>query len=149
MITAVRLLPRNPKRGHKLRTYVSATSRIRYKAGEGSNPSPWRIVSDPNELKEVQQNIQFETKNFKTVEELENYVQVEMEDGARLGKPPIRAQIEGQPAFRKEKESPKLDLSILENEQKKDDDVETEKPDVEKKPSKKMSKTLPGKKKKK
>ena len=94
MITAVRLQQRNPKRGFNMRSYVSANSQSRYRSGDGVTPSPWKVIEDPMELAELAGYPQFERKDFDTLAELEEFVQVEMEQGARLGFPPVRAAIE-------------------------------------------------------
>lgn len=95
MITAVRLQVFNPKLGHRMRSYVSANSATRYRAGTILVPSAWRIVDDPMELAELADYPQFQRKDFDSLAELQEFVQTEMEQGARLGLPPVRAAIEG------------------------------------------------------
>lgn len=105
---AVRLRARNPQQGHLMRTYVSHTLTNRYTAGEGVNPSPWRVISDEAELEELRAIPQFELKEFKEMGDLTELVQSEMEERARVGYPAIRANIDAP-----KETGPKRDLSVL------------------------------------
>ena len=110
MITAVRLRDRNPKLKHMMRTYASVSGKV-YKAGDGYLPPAWRVLSDEKEIRELSEILQFEIRRFDSIEELQLYIQEEMEAGARLGKPAVRAQIEG--TRQAQVGAPKRDLSVL------------------------------------
>jgi len=98
MITAVRLLPRDEKKGHGMLTYFSANSRTKYTAGDGVNPSPFRVIRSQGEIAELEKFPQFEILEFDSMDQLHEYVQQEMEERARLGQPAIRAAILGNAA---------------------------------------------------
>ena len=95
MITAVRLRERDKRKGYNMRVFISATSRTKYTAGEGGNPSPFRVVRDHRELEELDRFPQFEILEFEGMEHIQQFVQQEMEERARVGLPPVRAAILG------------------------------------------------------
>lgn len=95
-LTAVRLRPYAPDRGHRMRTYTSSSLQL-YRAGDATVPSSWRVVADAREVAELREIPQFEVLPFASLEALAAHVQVEMEQRARQGLPPIRAYIEGLP----------------------------------------------------
>jgi hypothetical protein len=114
MFFAVRLLRYNPKKGHKMRTYVSATSGSRYKAGEWMTPSTWRVVKLANELEELNAIPQFEIRKFETLKDLQKVVQLEMEELARRGFPAVGAHIDLKTVKKAKERAPVRDLSVLE-----------------------------------
>jgi hypothetical protein len=123
-VNAVRLRPLNKKLGHKMASYVSYVLGIRYKAGTTTLPSSWRIVNNQSELAELRSIPQFEHRTFGDVDELEKLIQDEMETGARLGMPAVRAKIEDE-----EPEKPVRDLSVLSGSD--PDVIERQEPDEE------------------
>jgi len=95
MITAVRLRERDKKAGFLMRTYFSAFSRSKYTAGEHGQPSPFRLVKSQGEIDELSRFPQFEILDFDDMDQLNEFVQQEMEDRARKGLPAVRAAIMG------------------------------------------------------
>jgi len=92
-ITAVRLRERDKRKGYLMKTYFSANSRSKYTAGEGANPSPFRVVNSPAEIEELRGFPQFEILEFNDLKELEEFTQQEMEERARMGLSAVRAAI--------------------------------------------------------
>lgn len=92
MITAARLRDYNPRQGNKMRSYTSARGN-KYMAGTGIVPGAWRVVRNTDEIAELSEIPQFQIRQFETMEDLEAQVQEDMEDGVRVGKPPVRAAI--------------------------------------------------------
>jgi len=95
MITAVRLKERDKKAGFLMRTYFSAHSRSKYTAGEHGQPSAFRLVKSRGELEELSRFPQFEILEFDDMDQLNEFVQQEMEERARKGLPAVRAAIMG------------------------------------------------------
>ena len=93
MITAARLKPVDKRREFRMRTYVSAATRTRYTGGDSRNPSPFRIVEDREEIRELLEIPQFEVLEFNDLAHLQEYIQQEMENRARMGLPAVRAQV--------------------------------------------------------
>jgi hypothetical protein len=110
MITAVRLRERNKKKNFNMRSYTAANGTV-FKSGVMGIPSTWKIAKNTKDLNELNEIPQFERMDFEDIEELEEYVQEEMEASARLGKPAVRAKIEG--FIPKSSPAPKRDLSVL------------------------------------
>lgn len=94
MITVVRLRERDKRKGYLMATYVSAATRTRYSAGNINEPSPLRIVESKSELAELKDIDQFEILEFEDKDELQEFIQTDMERRARSGLTAIRAQIQ-------------------------------------------------------
>lgn len=92
MITAARLRAYNPNRGQKIRTYTSGRGN-KYEAGNGVVPSTWRIVNNSVEIAELSEEPQFQIMQFQDMDDFDIYIQDEMENEARMGRPPIRAAV--------------------------------------------------------
>lgn len=92
-IMAVRLRPIDKKRNYHMATFVSATSRTKYTSGTERNPSPFRILAEPREAVELREIPQFEIMEFEDMADLQEHIQQEMEQRARMGLPAVRAQV--------------------------------------------------------
>ena len=96
MFYAVRLRPFNKKKGNKMKSYLSA-SRTKYKVGEFGKPSPIRIVTCREELRELSEKSQFEMIGFETKEELNRFLNRESLRRVKKGLSPTRPAILGGP----------------------------------------------------
>ena len=92
-VIAVRLRPVEKRLNFLMRTYTSARSRTKYTAGTDSNPSPFRIIKDEAEIKELSILPQFEILSFNDMDHLREFIQGEMETRARVGLPAVRAAV--------------------------------------------------------
>ena len=110
MITAARLRERNNAKGWLLRSHTSTLGH-RYTAGVGGAPSMIRIVDSSDEAEELAHIEQFEVLVFKGIEELEEFVNKEMQTRVRSGSLPVQAKIENAPKLEAPKPPPVAEIT--------------------------------------
>lgn len=85
-INAVRLRPFNRKKGNGMRDYKSAHCKEVYRVGAPGQPSPFYIIEDKMELRELRNYSQFEIIPFDDRKELEEFIEGETLNAARSGR---------------------------------------------------------------